>query len=197
MILSRALGWFVLLFVLGMSSIQAKKAPQNFYRDFWYPTYLMHRLDYCSVDGKECGHAIATRYCIMMGYKEASGEHIDHNVGITNYLSARFQCKGWGCNGFKWITCGGKFSHMPKRSYFYRSKRYVFPRFDHYRVDWCYENAKGCGKRAAFSFCRRMGYAKAQSYTIQSHVAATQALGNQKLCFGPTCQGFSEITCYR
>jgi hypothetical protein len=149
------------------------------------------------VDGKECGLAMATRYCKIMGYAKASGERIDYNVGVTNYLSTRFQCKGWGCNGFKWITCRGVFSHTPKRSYFYRSKRYVFPQFDHYRVNWCYENEKGCGKQAASSFCRRMGYTRVLSYQKQTNVPATQALGNQKLCFGPTCQGFSEIICYR
>lgn len=197
MIFFRSLGWLILFCSLGVNPLQAKKGSQAFYRDFWFPTYLIQRLDYCAFDGKECGRPIATRYCQMMGYATASDEHIDYNVGVTNYLSTRFQCKGWRCHGFKWITCRGLFVHSPKRDYFYRLKRYVFPRFDHYRIAWCYEDSKGCGKRAAFSFCRRMGYSRAKSYVKQSHVAATQALGDQQLCFGPTCDGFSEIICYR
>lgn len=197
MVLFRYLTLLILGCSLSVANIHAKNKNQFFYRDFWYPTYLMERLDYCDVGGKTCGSAIATRYCQMMGYATASDEHIDYNVGVSHYLSSRFQCKGWRCNGFKWITCQGVLTHQPKRGYFYRLKRYVFPQFDHYRVAWCYKRSTGCGKRAAFSFCRRMGYSREASYVKQIHVAATQALGDQQLCFGPRCEGFSEITCYR
>jgi hypothetical protein len=61
----------------------------NFSRNFWYPTYNIQRLSYCSFCGKECGLAVANRYCKMMGYEKATKQIIDYNVGLTNYLSAR------------------------------------------------------------------------------------------------------------
>ena len=186
---------FISIILIGQAT--AGNHEQYFFRNFWYPTYAMQRLNYCTLDGKECGKSVATLYCKMLGYERSGEEIIDYNVGLTNFLSTRAQCKGWRCNGFKLITCVGAFSHKPARDYYYRSKRFVFPRFNHYRVDWCYENEQGCGKRAAYSYCRRMGYMHAQGYKKQSNVPATKALGNQKLCFGKTCNGFSDITCYR
>ena len=169
----------------------------SFYRNLWSPAYNNQRLNYCSLDGKKCGLAVANDYCKMMGYEKASEAIIDYHVGETNYFLSNARCKGWHCNGFMLITCVGRFSHKPTQDYSYRSKRFVFPRFDNYRIDWCYKNGRGCGQRTANSFCRRMGYMSAQFFKKEEHVSATKAIGNQRLCFGDRCSGFSSITCYR
>jgi len=181
---------------LAMGTVNAASNVANFYRNFWYPLYHGQRLNYCTLDGK-CGVPVANTYCRMMGFDKSNKEIIDYNAGLTNYLQNKAMCKGWDCNSFMLISCVGKMVHKPPQTYYYRSHRFVVPRLAHYRVDWCYENGKGCGKRAAFSFCRRMGYANAQHFTKQEHVPATKALGNQRLCFGPICHAFAEITCYR
>lgn len=187
----------VLLLSLTLVSQANSENQQDFSRNFWSPTYNIQRLSYCSLGGKECGLAVANRYCKMMGYERATEEIIDYNVGLTNYLLTRAQCKGWSCNGFMLITCARSVSHTPPENYYYRSQRFVFPRFGHYRVDWCYENGKGCGHRAAYSFCRRMGYKRDQSYKKEENIGATKAIGNRRLCFGKGCRGFSSVTCYR
>jgi hypothetical protein len=191
---------FLLILLCAISwtgQLNAENRKENFYRNFWNPTYHIQRLNYCSLDGQECGLAVATKYCKILGYEKADEAIIDYNVGLTNFISSKAQCRGWNCNGFTLITCVGKFSQKPTKNYVYRSQRFVFPRFDHYRIDWCYENGRGCGQRAAYSFCRRMGYMNAQYYKKQEHVSATKALGNHKLCFGDACDGFDSITCYR
>jgi hypothetical protein len=187
----------LLLSILLSLQVNAETHQQHYSRNFWSPTYQTQRLNYCSLDGKMCGLAVANKYCKMMGYERADEALIDYGVGLTNYLLSQAQCKGWRCNGFMLITCVGNFSHKPEKNYYYRSQRFAYPRFDHYRVAWCYENAKGCGQRAAFSFCRRMGYMNAQYYKKEEDISATKALGNQQLCFGEDCDGFSSITCYR
>lgn len=186
---------FFLTVLLGNS--YASKHQEVFHRSYWQPNYHGQRLSYCMLDGKECGLPVATRYCQIMGYMRADHQIIANNVGKTNYLSTKARCIGWRCNGFKTIRCAGKISPIPPKSYHYRLKRFVFPRYNHYRIDWCYDGTQHCGKRVAHSFCRRMGYMKAQNFTIQKHVGATQAIGNQKLCFGQECNAFAEITCYR
>ena len=55
------------------------------FRNFWHPTYHGERLDYCTVDGKECGKAVANRYCQMLGYDYSSQNVIAYNIGLTNY----------------------------------------------------------------------------------------------------------------
>ena len=189
--------YIVLLAILGTSSVNAEHHKEHFYRNFWNPTYHTQRLNYCSLDAQVCGLAVANKYCKLLGYEKADEALIDYNVGLTNFISSKAQCRGWNCNGFTLITCVGKFSQKPIKHYSYRSQRFVFPRFDHYRIDWCYADGHECGQRVAYSFCRRMGYMNAQYYKKQEHISATKALGNHKLCFGDACKGFSSITCYR
>lgn len=187
-----------LLILLCIAPLLGSATQNNTYtRDFWSPLYHTERLSYCYLDGKACGKSVATEYCHQMGYEALAHEEIDHNVGLTHYLDSNSGCRGWKCDGFKLIQCTNKIVHKPVEPYYYRFKKFVFPRFEHHRVDWCMEKNKACGKPAAYSFCRRMGYEQTKSYRQDKHVAATRTLGSQALCFGFKCRGFSEITCYR
>lgn len=169
---------------------------QQYSRIFWMPEYHGQRLNYCMLKG-QCGMDVAMKYCKMMGFEKADQEVIAHNLGLTNYLDSNFRCKGWQCNGFKMIRCVSSNTHKPPSAYHYRLRRYVYPRFGNYRVDWCYDGTTGCGAKVAHSFCRRMGYLKSHNHVKQEHVAATKAIGNQKLCFGNECSAFKQIDCYR
>lgn len=190
------IGIFISMVVL-FCSVGVAKQNETFHRNFWQPSYHGERLNYCLLDGKACGLAVATRYCQIMGYAKADQQIIANNVGLTNYLDFSGKCTGWRCNGFKTIRCSAKISHVPPREYHYRLRRFAYPRYNHYRVAWCYDGVRHCGKRVANSFCRRMGYMSARRFNIEKQVAATQAIGNQKLCFSKECNAFSEISCYR
>jgi hypothetical protein len=185
------LSWFV------SGQISAKPSNDNIYRSFWMPMFQGQRLDYCDLEHHLCGKCVADRYCQIMGYKESDQQIIEYNVGLTNYIDTRMQCRGWTCSGFKLIHCATKMSHKPPLAYMYRERKFVFPRYDHYRVDWCYKDGKGCGQRAAHSFCRRMGYLRERSYKKQERIWASRSIGDQKLCFGSFCTGFSQIVCHR
>jgi len=167
------------------------------YRDFWYPLYHGMRLSYCSENQKECGLPLASKYCKLMGYEKASEERIEHNVGLTRYPASTKQCQGWRCDGFMFISCEENLKKAEPPIYYYRTQDFVLPRFNNYRVDWCYKRDTKCGSRAANAFCRQQGYRRATSYDKQTKVLATQTVGDQELCFGKTCDGFSHITCYR
>lgn len=187
---------FLLIILFSGQLFSANK--QNLaFRSFWHPTYLGERLDYCTLDGKECGKAVANQYCQMLGYDYATQNVIAYNVGLTHFLKSRAQCKGWRCNGFMTISCAMGISHQPPKPYHYREKRFAVPRFNDYRIDWCYELNKGCGKRAANSFCSRMGYMQAKSFVKQAQVSATKTIGSQELCFGERCNAFQMIICSR
>jgi|TARA_R110000868_G_scaffold94205_1_gene260127 putative hemolysin len=175
----------------------AAATPNDAYRDFWYPLEHGMRLSYCSEDHQECGLPLASKYCQMMGYDKASKARIDHNVGLTRYPASTNQCKGWRCDGFMFISCEESIKKAEPAAYSYRSNDFVLPRFKNYRVDWCYKSNKDCGSRAANAFCRQQGYRHATSYDKQANLPATQTVGDQELCFGKTCDGFSHITCYR
>ena len=185
-----------LLSVFGACA-QAKANSSEFYRSFWYPLYHGEALAYCSKDDKQCGEPVAVSYCKMMGYTGVKQSLIAHNVGLTHYVNNQGECKGWKCSGFKLIVCKGELPNQHDHAYAYRSTDFVLPRFEHYRVDWCYKLGKECGARAAYSFCRRMGYSSASAYEKQENISATKSLGDHQLCFGKTCHGFSRITCHR
>ncbi|MGQ3892743.1 hypothetical protein [Legionella sp. CNM-4043-24] len=186
-----------ILLGLFVSGVWAAKNSEIYHRSFWQPYFNGQRLAWCTADGKECGQPVANRYCRMMGYARADKQIKANNIGLANYISSSVRCTGWQCNGFKTIRCRDSMTDKPPQSWHYRLRRFVYPRFNNYRVDWCYDGATGCGRRAAYSFCRRLGFEGVRRYAIQKAVPATQAIGNQKLCFGGACQAFADIVCYR
>ncbi|STY29718.1 Uncharacterised protein [Legionella wadsworthii] len=191
--------FMIIIFLFCSFSINAKVSEKNnrAFRSFWHPTYLGERLDYCTVDGKECGKAVADRYCQMLGYHYSSDNEIAYNIGLSHFISTSQSCKGWRCNGFITIVCATDLSHAPPKPYHYREKLFANPRFNDYRVDWCYEQNRGCGLQAANSFCSRMGFMQAKYFVKETQVSATKAIGSQELCFGNLCNGFQAIVCFR
>ncbi len=167
------------------------------YRDFFYPLFHGTRLSYCTENHKVCGLRLASKYCELMGYHKATRIMIDHNVGVTRYPLTDRNCQGWRCDGFKLITCEESLKKTPIPEYYYRLKDFPVPRFDNYRVDWCYKTHRGCGRRAADAFCRQQGYRHANSYEKSTDALATRTIGSGALCFGQACTGFSRITCHR
>lgn len=188
---------FIFMSILCVVNSYAAHAHDHFYRAYWYPMYHGERLAYCSRDEASCGLAIANAYCQDMGYDRVKEQRVAHNVGKTHFWAREGECIGWKCDGFLFIGCEGKFSPTPSKPYAYRMKEFVYPRFENTRVDWCFNQEKSCGQRAAYSFCRRMGYSKVKSFKQEINVPATRTLGDQVLCFGKKCQGFEKITCKR
>ncbi len=187
----------ILLLIVLVSTCAYSASRDSFSRSFWLPIYHGKALNYCSTDGKQCGLQVASRYCQMMGYEKADKATIAYNIGVSHYINSAGLCKDWRCNGFKTIRCIAKITHKPPKETDYRLARFSVPRFNNYRVDWCYDGQKQCGKRAAFSFCRHLGYMSVKSFVIEKHIGITQAIGNQKICLGQSCQGFKEIICFR
>ncbi|MCC5792876.1 MAG: hypothetical protein JJT82_09770 [Legionellaceae bacterium] len=186
-----------LTLILGYSCAPMAAVQDMYYRIFWNPDLNGKRLAYCYADGKSCGKRVADQFCHKLGY-EKSVEHIEaHNVGLTHFIDAPIRCRGWNCQGFKAIRCAAQIPHKPPKQWHYRFQKFVYPRFENYRVDWCYDGKSGCGRRAAFSFCRQMGFYNVKSFQRQDKIAATRAIGNQKLCFQTGCTGFSYIDCSR
>lgn len=197
MIYLRNLMRVLFMFCAFIGQVDAAERSIKAFRDFWHPNFLDERLAYCTMDGKECGKQVADRYCQMLGYDYSSKHVIAYNVGLTHFLSTRIECKGWQCNGFMMIGCATGLSHTPPKPYHYREKQFVYPRYNNFRVDWCYDQHKGCGMHAANSFCSRMGYIQAKRIIKEVRVSATKSIGSQELCFGMECNGFREIICSR
>ena len=184
-----------LLCGLLISCVQA--ASGVIYRNYWYPTYHGQRVAYCLLGDKTCGRPVADLYCQTMGYKKSKHIIKGYNVGLTRYLVSNARCQGWTCNGFKMIQCAGEIRHAQLPSFAHRSREFVLPRFNNYRVAWCYVGGRDCGDKVAQSFCKRMAYLKAIEYIPEDYVLATSTLKEQSLCFGPQCKGFAKIICYR
>ena len=183
------------LFYTGL--LHAEDTSNTYFRTYWNPVMLGKPLAYCETPNSNCGKPVADAYCKTMGFNSAYEIRKAHNVGQSNYYAMRKTCVGWKCDGFKFIRCKGETPHDTPESYHYRLHKFAYPRYNKYRVDWCYEDNTGCGKRAADSFCRHVGYSEAKSFTKDDKVRATKAIGNQALCFGNECQGYSSIDCYR
>ncbi len=185
----------MLLLCIGVAS--AKSSKEEYYRSFWYPDYHGERLAYCNKDETTCGEPIANAYCKVLGYSKIENYRIEHHVGRVHYFENEGECTGWKCDGFLFIDCQGRFKDTPHLAYQYRMKEFNYPRFEHHRVDWCYQEKQACGKRAAYAFCRKMAYSDTQSFEEDSKAQATKTLGDHVLCYGKMCKGFKRITCKR
>lgn len=191
------IGIVLLSIFLPFGIAYANADANTFYRTFWSPLHEGQPLDYCAAGGNPCGRKVAKHFCQLMGYQDVDRHVKALNVGLTHRLGAPEECKGWQCNGFMLIRCKAKIVYNSPPSYTYRTQRFVYPRYDNYRVAWCYSKEKQCGHRPAFSFCRRMGYAREQKFEREKAVPATRALGSHELCFGGACDAFKSITCER
>lgn len=187
----------IVVFLCSVSAQGNTVTDNKAFRSFWHPTYLGERLSYCTLDGAECGNKVANQYCRLLGYDKASQSTIAYNVGLTHFIATRAQCKGWRCNGFTVINCITNLTHKPTQAYHYTEKKFAYPRFKNYRVDWCYEHNKRCGRDAAYSFCNRIGYMNVKQFAKEEHVGATKTIGSQELCFGEECNAFKQIVCTR
>lgn len=185
----------ILSLLLPLSSYSANNA--EYYRIFWNPTVRGQLLNYCEVNKSICGKAVADRYCREMGYARSNQFVKAYNVGLTHFIEASIRCKGWECNSFKHIRCVEFIDNTPPKQWHYRFNHFVYPRVDNYRLNWCYEGEQGCGRKAAFAFCRHQGFMDVKYFKLQSHVAATKSIGNQQLCFNNNCKGFAVIDCKR
>lgn len=195
--MKRLFGISFIVLLLHTSSIWAQNKTEDYTRSFWYPSYHGERLAYCNLRETECGGFIANAYCKILGYAKARQYRIQHHVGRAHYFANEGECTGWKCDGFLFIDCEGAFKEKPHPIYQYRKKVFVYPRFSNDRVDWCYQENRLCGQRAAYSFCRRKGYTKVISFEQDEKVEATKTLGDKVLCYGKTCKGFKRITCMR
>ncbi len=167
------------------------------YRDYWMPMFQGHALAYCLADQTTCGQVVADHYCRLMGYQASSRFKIAYHAGLTQALVSHALCQGWTCDSFERIRCRGEQNPQRVPAYAYRSKVFMWPRWNHDRIAWCDTAHKHCGREVAKAWCRRMGYMKTTHVEKESHVLATRTLDAQKLCFGPWCEGFKRIVCYR
>lgn len=187
----------LLVLVLCIAGVTAQAGTHEdlYYRAFWNPVVHGTRLDYCNSSARVCGLPLARDFCKIMGYETVSQASIDYNVGITRYLDNAKICKGWRCHGWNVIRCK---SHIKKKLMDeIQSRIFYFPRMHWARVDYCYMKDHGCGKRAAYAFCRSMSFEHVGSFKKEHNVLSTCTLGEQRRCFGYGCDGFAQITCTR
>jgi hypothetical protein len=71
------------------------------------------------------------------------------------------------------------------------------PMFAGYPLDICLKWGQGCGKQAADEFCRRQGFARSVSHSVQNDSPPTIIMGDYVLCEQGFCDRFADIVCRR
>ena len=75
---------------------------------------------------------------------------------------------------------------------------FVKPKINGYRLDWCREWARDCGKGAADAFCKLYGYPEASSWEMDPDIGLripTKIITSGKICNEGFCDGFKFIKC--
>jgi len=184
-------------FVNGYAS--SISTPQStIYQVYWNPMFHGERLNYCNEDKSCCGRKIASQYCVMMGFNDVSRYQKAPNLGFTRYISGKNECQGWMCSGFDFIECTGERRYSARPLSDFREELFVRPRWKKFPLAWCFDSqAKKCGRRAAYAFCRWQGYGKLIRYSNQKEVPASRKIGTNELCINKNCISFEYIVCKR
>jgi hypothetical protein len=75
-------------------------------------------------------------------------------------------------------------------------KTFRNPRYQGFRLDWCWTWAKHCGHKTANEFCRRQGYRRAVNWKAPViEISPTKMMGSGQLCTIGRCGSFEWITC--
>ena len=80
-----------------------------------------------------------------------------------------------------------------------RSRTFVDPIFEGYRLDWCLLPGENCGEAAAVEWCHHKGYPELVSFERDINVGGkgidTKVSGTGYICSGDGCDSFTSITC--
>jgi hypothetical protein len=67
-----------------------------------------------------------------------------------------------------------------------------------YRIDWCLNWNKNCGRPTANAFCRRYGFRRSENFEQDvgiGHLTPTLIMRDNKICNQKDCDGFTFIYC--
>ncbi len=188
-----------LAFLVTLSLMMAQAAYANrYFRTFWAPTFQGEPLNFCTDRYRACGKKPAELFCQKMGYDHVARYLKASDVGFARDIQSNLICHHALCDSYKMIKCmAGKIENNNYYTYYAKKRKFYKPRYHGYRVAWCYSQGRGCGRKAAYSFCRRLGYMGASRYQRDLAIGISQAIGTEERCFGGHCKGFKYIICRR
>jgi hypothetical protein len=199
---------FLAFAILGFAfSVHAANAAEQ---TFAKPKQGGVRVDWCYQWGVQCGKPAADRFCQSKGYTQSNDSVEDIDIGTsgidTVVIGTGQVCHGNFCDGFTYITCekpdlpppppapppgpgpGGADTHT-----------YYNPKLGGARVNMCVSKGVECdGQSAADTYCSNKGWDGASDYTSTGKLPSfvkSRYIGNGKICKGPSCKAFSDITC--
>jgi hypothetical protein len=170
-------------------------APTNATQDedktYKKPRWKDQRLDWCFNWGRDCGQPPADHFCRRHLFSGAKDFRAEPNVGSyepTRLAGSDQVCNQPFCTGFEYITCFGPIS---------LEQKFTPPVWHNYRLDWCLNWEKDCGKPAADAFCKANGFLEAIFYEADPGVGTqpTMLMGSGQICNAKFCTAFQIITC--
>jgi hypothetical protein len=178
-------------------------------QDFVKPKIGIFRLDWCRVWGAQCGKPAADQYCQSKGFVQSNNfeEAIDIGAATpTVVIGTGQQCADPSCDGFTFITCEKPDAGPPPPpppgpppTPSGDTHKYKKPKIGGARLAYCFKKGKGCdGQTAADAYCEGKGWDDAADFNQSAPLTTlipTRYIGNGKLCPGPVCFSFSDITC--
>ena len=159
------------------------------------PRWKDQRLDWCFKWGTDCGQPAADHFCRRRRFSGAKDFRAEPNVGSyepTRVAGTDQVCNQPWCTGFDYITCFGPLPH---------DQVFAPPAWPleepKYRLDWCLNWERDCGKPAADAFCRANGFLEAIFYEADPGVGTqpTILIGTNQICKEKFCTAFQIITC--
>ncbi len=160
------------------------------------PRWKDERLDWCFKWGIDCGQPAADHFCRRRRFSGAKDFRAEPNVGRyepTRVAGTDQVCNQPWCTGFDYITCFGPLPHTQV----FAPPAWPLNEERQYRLDWCLNWERDCGKPAADAYCRARGFLEAIFYEADPGVGTqpTILIGTNQICNQKFCTAFQIITC--
>jgi hypothetical protein len=144
-----------------------------------------YAVDNCLNWGANCGKPAADQYCKSTGYPAGATTFATAKMQPTWVMGDNRACNVATCIGFTSIQCAqgaAATTASPKLS-------------NGYFADQCLHWGTSCGKPAADQYCRSTGHPAGATTFTTANMQSTWVMGDNRVCNGPACVGFTSVQC--
>jgi hypothetical protein len=166
----------------------------------WFPTPRQGqegvgnlRVDWCLNWGNNCGKPAAEAFCQARGFRQALSFQSQRMGGPTWVAGDRKICLHPVCTALVNVTCEGE---ADARS-FAMVQDFPDPTINHVPIATCLAHAHECGKPAADSFCRAVGFLRATHFQESAPSGPIVHFGDATNCSGEHCRALKNVICSR
>jgi hypothetical protein len=151
------------------------------------------RVDWCLNWATNCGKPAADAFCDARGFKQAVSFQSEITGGPTWVAGDRKICLHPACGALAAVACEGE----ADRKSFTLVDEFPTLTINHVPIATCLQPSRECGKPAADSVCRAIGFTRATHFSEAPGGGPIVHFGDGTPCTGEKCRVLAGVICSR